>query len=98
MSAGIYLLRIIKVLTKIIKLFCIEWYIVNLYNPLLKVGCDGMLGSELTEDKCRVCGGDGTDCNTVSGVLDQKVRPNQINTGNEKNSTELSLSDYLLYK
>ena len=43
-----------------------------------------MLGSELTEDKCRVCGGDGTDCNTVSGVLDQKVRPNKINTGHEK--------------
>ena len=40
-----------------------------------------MLGSELTEDKCRVCGGDGTDCNTVSGVLDQKVRPNQLNKG-----------------
>ena len=32
-----------------------------------------MLGSTLTEDKCRVCGGDGTDCNTVNGVLDQKV-------------------------
>ena len=78
--------------------FCIECYIVNLYNPLLKVGCDGMLGSELTEDKCRVCGGDGTDCNTVSGVLDQKVRPNQINTGHEKKSTELSLSDYVLYR
>ena len=83
---------------QIIKLFCIECYIVHLYNPLLKVGCDGMLGSELTEDKCRVCGGDGTDCNTVSGVLDQKVRPNQINTGNEKNPTELTLSDYVLYR
>ena len=47
-----------------------------------------MLGSELTEDKCRVCGGDGTDCNTVSGVLDQKVCPNQINRGNESDSTE----------
>ena len=48
----------------------------NLCYHILKVGCDGMLGSELTEDRCRVCGGDGTDCNTVSGVLDQKVRPN----------------------
>ena len=81
-----------------IKIFCIECYIVNLYNPLLKVGCDGMLGSELTEDKCRVCGGDGTDCNTVSGVLDQKVCPNQINSGNESDSTELFMSDYVLYR
>ena len=80
------------------KVFGIECYIVNLYNPILKVGCDGMLGSELTEDKCRVCGGDGTDCNTVSGVLDQKVRPNQIDTGNENFFTDLSLSDYVLYR
>ena len=85
-SAGRYLLRRINVLNMINNSF-IEYYIVNLYYPVLKVGCDGMLGSELTEDKCRVCGGDGTDCNTVSGVLDQKVRPNRINSGNEKNST-----------
>ena len=98
MSAGMYLLRIIKVVNKMINNFCIECYIVNLYYPLLKVGCDGMLGSELTEDKCRVCGGDGTDCNTVSGVLNQKVRPNQINTGNEKNFTVLSLTDCVLYR
>ena len=84
MSAGMYLLRSIKVLNMNYNNFCIEYYIVNLYYLILKVGCDGMLGSELTEDKCRVCGGDGTDCNTVSGVLDQKVRPNQINTDNEK--------------
>ena len=99
MSAGMYLLRSIKVLNMNYNNFCIEYYIVNLYYLILKVGCDGMLGSELTEDKCRVCGGDGTDCNTVSGVLDQKVRPNHINTGNEKkNSTELFSSDYVLYR
>ena len=88
MSAGMYLLRSIKVLNMNYNNFCIEYYIVNLYYPICKVGCDGMLGSELTEDKCRVCGGDGTDCNTVSGVLDQKVCPNQINRGNESDSTE----------
>lgn len=29
-----------------------------------------MLGSDIREDKCRQCGGDGTTCNTLSGVLD----------------------------
>ena len=37
-----------------------------------EVGCDGMLGSDVQEDLCRNCGGDGKDCNTVSGVLDNK--------------------------
>ncbi len=37
------------------------------------VGCDGQLGSDLKEDKCRVCGGDGSNCNTVEGVLDNEV-------------------------
>ena len=37
------------------------------------IGCDGMLGSKATEDKCRVCGGDGSDCNTVTGVLEKSV-------------------------
>ncbi|KYB26517.1 Papilin-like Protein [Tribolium castaneum] len=30
------------------------------------VGCDMMLGSDVREDKCRVCGGDGNTCRTVS--------------------------------
>ena len=30
------------------------------------VGCDGMLGSDTKEDLCRVCGGDGSQCQTVS--------------------------------
>ena len=38
-----------------------------------EVGCDGMLGSDVQEDLCRNCGGDGKDCNTVTGVLDDKV-------------------------
>ncbi len=37
------------------------------------IGCDGMLGSKAVEDKCRVCGGDGSDCNTVTGVLENAV-------------------------
>ena len=31
-----------------------------------------MLGSDIQEDLCRICGGDGRDCNTVSGLLDNK--------------------------
>ena len=38
------------------------------------VGCDGMLGSDVEEDKCRVCGGDGSNCNTIEGVLEDKVK------------------------
>lgn len=29
-----------------------------------------MLGSDAKEDACRVCGGNGTDCNTVKGLFD----------------------------
>jgi hypothetical protein len=34
------------------------------------VGCDMMLGSTAREDKCRECGGDGSSCNTVRGLLE----------------------------
>eukprot|EP00057_Strongylocentrotus_purpuratus_P017215 XP_011671689.1 PREDICTED: thrombospondin type-1 domain-containing protein 4 isoform X2 [Strongylocentrotus purpuratus] len=34
------------------------------------VGCDGVLGSGLSEDKCGVCGGSNTECQIFSGVLD----------------------------
>jgi len=34
------------------------------------VGCDMMLGSDAKEDACRECGGDGSDCNTVTGLFD----------------------------
>lgn len=36
----------------------------------LPVGCDLMLGSHAKEDKCRVCGGDGSTCKTIEGVFD----------------------------
>ncbi|CAH0551174.1 unnamed protein product, partial [Brassicogethes aeneus] len=36
------------------------------------VGCDMMLGSSMREDKCRVCGGDGSTCTTSTGLLDSK--------------------------
>ncbi|KAM9242084.1 A disintegrin and metalloproteinase with thrombospondin motifs 10 [Dugong dugon] len=33
------------------------------------VGCDRVLGSDMREDKCRVCGGDGSACETIEGVF-----------------------------
>ena len=30
-----------------------------------------MLGSDAREDKCRNCGGDGSQCTTVQGVFEQ---------------------------
>ena len=40
---------------------------------LQPVGCDRVLGSPLREDSCRVCGGDGTTCNTVEGTIDSNL-------------------------
>ncbi|CAH1244241.1 ADAMTS6 [Branchiostoma lanceolatum] len=37
------------------------------------VGCDRLLDSHTVEDKCRLCGGDGTTCETVSGDVDEDL-------------------------
>ncbi|ESO94266.1 hypothetical protein LOTGIDRAFT_161484 [Lottia gigantea] len=37
-----------------------------------QVGCDRVIGSFMKEDKCRVCGGDGSTCKTMSEIFDQK--------------------------
>ena len=39
------------------------------YLLLKHVGCDKRLGSDTREDKCRVCGGDGSTCETVNGTF-----------------------------
>ncbi|XP_059378241.1 A disintegrin and metalloproteinase with thrombospondin motifs 2-like [Carassius carassius] len=39
-------------------------YSVCVYGDCEKVGCDNVVGSGLQEDKCGVCGGDGTKCKT----------------------------------
>lgn len=36
-----------------------------------KVGCDWVVDSESTEDRCGICHGDGTQCETTSGVYDK---------------------------
>ncbi|KAK0412851.1 hypothetical protein QR680_006447 [Steinernema hermaphroditum] len=38
----------------------------------LPLGCDGKLGSSEKNDKCGVCGGDGSTCKTVEGFFDER--------------------------
>ncbi|MEJ1269870.1 myosin IE [Cricetulus griseus] len=42
------------------------------------VGCDRVLGSDLREDKCRVCGGDGSACETIEGVFSPALPGNAL--------------------
>ncbi|XP_068234682.1 papilin isoform X9 [Palaemon carinicauda] len=39
----------------------------------IPVGCDKILGSTAKEDKCRVCGGDGSTCNTITGEFTKEI-------------------------
>ena len=39
----------------------------------VKVGCDKILGSPLSEDQCGICAGDGTKCSTVSRTIKKKL-------------------------
>lgn len=40
---------------------------------LQHVGCDHLLGSDAIEDKCRVCGGDGSSCEAVTVTYDEPL-------------------------
>ncbi|KAK4336726.1 hypothetical protein RND71_043627 [Anisodus tanguticus] len=42
----------------------------NVQENVVPVGCDNVLGSPRVEDKCGVCGGDGTTCHVLHGVYD----------------------------
>uniref|UniRef100_A0AAY4DII0 A disintegrin and metalloproteinase with thrombospondin motifs 6 n=1 Tax=Denticeps clupeoides TaxID=299321 RepID=A0AAY4DII0_9TELE len=37
------------------------------------VGCDNILGSDAREDRCRVCGGDGSTCETMEGLFNNSL-------------------------
>uniref|UniRef100_A0A3Q3KHW4 ADAM metallopeptidase with thrombospondin type 1 motif, 10 n=1 Tax=Monopterus albus TaxID=43700 RepID=A0A3Q3KHW4_MONAL len=37
------------------------------------VGCDRILGSDVREDRCRICGGDGSSCVSVEGVFNDSL-------------------------
>ncbi|RMC04475.1 hypothetical protein DUI87_18920 [Hirundo rustica rustica] len=43
-------------------------------NPTLEhVGCDNILGSDAKEDRCRVCGGDGSTCEAIEGFFNDSL-------------------------
>lgn len=50
-----------------------EGFDVCVDGQCMPVGCDRILGSSAKEDKCRVCGGDGSTCNTIKGDFMQKT-------------------------
>ncbi|XP_035378070.1 A disintegrin and metalloproteinase with thrombospondin motifs 10 isoform X1 [Electrophorus electricus] len=37
------------------------------------VGCDKILGSDVREDRCRLCGGDGSSCEVIEGVFNNSL-------------------------
>ncbi|XP_018583800.1 A disintegrin and metalloproteinase with thrombospondin motifs 10 isoform X2 [Scleropages formosus] len=37
------------------------------------VGCDRILGSDAREDRCRICGGDGSSCEVIEGVFNESL-------------------------
>eukprot|EP00064_Thunnus_orientalis_P007518 superscaffoldBa00000841_g7540 len=37
------------------------------------VGCDNILGSDAKEDRCRVCGGDGSTCEATEGLFNESL-------------------------
>ncbi|XP_076875243.1 A disintegrin and metalloproteinase with thrombospondin motifs 6 [Brachyhypopomus gauderio] len=37
------------------------------------VGCDNILGSDAREDRCRVCGGDGSTCEATEGLFNDSL-------------------------
>lgn len=40
-----------------------------------KVGCDWAVDSDATEDRCGICHGDGTQCETITGIYDKNEGP-----------------------
>lgn len=40
---------------------------------LQHVGCDRILGSDVREDRCRICGGDGSSCVSVEGLFNNSL-------------------------
>lgn len=71
-SCQCYNAKGLQVITKmqyiLFDIYCLK-YVIN-FNKFQPVGCDNLLGSPVREDRCRNCGGDGTGCNTVQGILD----------------------------
>ena len=37
------------------------------------MGCDGVMDSNKFEDRCGVCGGDGTSCKDIYGTFNEEL-------------------------
>lgn len=47
--------------------------ILNILLCFQHVGCDNILGSDAREDRCRVCGGDGSTCDAIEGFFNDSL-------------------------
>lgn len=46
----------------------------SLVSPFSQhVGCDRVLGSDVREDRCRICGGDGSSCVSVEALFNDSL-------------------------
>ena len=54
------------------------------------VGCDNILGSDAKEDRCRVCGGDGSTCEATEGLFNDSL-PRGGESGGGQTHTKHSL-------
>lgn len=51
-----------------------DWPCSSLASPFSQhVGCDRILGSDVREDRCRLCGGDGSSCVSVEGLFNDSL-------------------------
>ena len=44
-----------------------------LYFIMQEIGCDRVLGSDLKEDDCGVCNGDGSKCRNISSKVTKRI-------------------------
>ena len=50
-----------------------EWIKLQLFHMLQHVGCDWVIDSAAKEDRCGMCHGDGSTCQTVKDEYNNKV-------------------------
>lgn len=52
------------------------------FLTLQHVGCDNILASDAREDRCRVCGGDGSTCEATEGLFNDSLPRGGKSTSN----------------
>ena len=55
------------------RIHCVSQSSADAVSYSQRVGCDGRLGSDATEDTCGVCGGGGTSCKLMTGTFEQRL-------------------------